>query len=116
MKRRLISTLLASAMAVGCLTACGGDEAANNSGEASKDSASSSTVVEENKDELDYDYGLNVTFHSDEPVEYSIFFSLGLQKNFKKTFIFLFFFKNIFLSFIFVVFDWVRKNPEKNFC
>lgn len=76
MKRRLLSTLLASAMVVGCMTACG-NEAANTDGssEAAKDSSSNDTVVEEKEDELDYDYGLNVTFHSDEPVEYSIFFS-----------------------------------------
>lgn len=74
MKKRLLSTLLASAMVVSCLTACGDDTATNNSGEANNDS-SSSTVVEENKEELDYDYGLNETFHSDEPVEYSMYFS-----------------------------------------
>lgn len=74
MKRKLLSILLVASM-VTSLTACGsetGTGAATTSGNAAASSATDAAVVEEN---LNYSYGLQETFYSDEPVTYSMFFS-----------------------------------------
>ncbi len=73
MKRKLLSTLLTAAMVMTCLTGCGGDTATG--GDAGDDAVKQSSVVVEDPEDMDYEYGLNKTFHSDEPVEYSMYFS-----------------------------------------
>lgn len=66
MKKRILALTIAAATALS-LTACGGEKTS------SKD-APTLSAEEANKD-LDYQYGAGVTFHSDQPVEYSMMFS-----------------------------------------
>lgn len=66
MKKRALTLTIAAAMALS-LTGCGGEKTA------SKDAPTLS--AEEADKDLDYQYGADVTFHSDEPVEYSMMFS-----------------------------------------
>lgn len=66
MKKRALTLTIAAAMALS-LTGCGGEKTA------SKDAPTLS--AEEADQDLDYQYGADVTFHSDEPVEYSMMFS-----------------------------------------
>lgn len=66
MKKRALTLTIAAAMALS-LTGCGGEKTA------SKDTPTLS--AEEADQDLDYQYGADVTFHSDEPVEYSMMFS-----------------------------------------
>lgn len=80
--KKLLSMLLATAMVAGSLTGCGstGDTASTDAkaetkaetDSANEEEAQSQAPVEEN---LDYQYGLDTTFHSDEEVTYSMFFS-----------------------------------------
>lgn len=67
MKRKLMALTLAAVMAMS-LGACGGG---------SSDSASKASGYEDPEDlsELDYEFGVDTTFHSDEPVSYSLLFS-----------------------------------------
>lgn len=65
MKKRVVALTLAVMMAA-TLTACGGSKPASGPAEADKAVADG---------ELDYQYGADVTFHSDEPVTYSMMFS-----------------------------------------
>lgn len=84
-KKRALSVLLACAMVMGSLAGCGSaqetaDTAADNaqsadSGVTTNTTAASSAEAEAAGEELDYDFGLDTTFHSDEPVTYSMFFS-----------------------------------------
>ena len=82
-KKKILSMLLATVMVAGSLAGCGssgdtqststdtstGSKTANTKG---TEAASPEAAVEEN---LDYQYGLDTTFHSDDPVTYSFFFS-----------------------------------------
>lgn len=78
MKKKLISVILAATMVLS-LAACGGDKPANtdSSAPAGGDSSVAAPVDESTEpvEELDYQYGVETTFYSDEPVTYSIFFS-----------------------------------------
>lgn len=82
-KKKILSMLLATVMVAGSLAGCGSsgdtqssstDTSADSKTEstASTEAASTEAAVEEN---LDYQYGLDTTFHSDDPVTYSFFFS-----------------------------------------
>lgn len=82
-KKKIFSMLLATVMVAGSLAGCGssgdtqststdtstGSKTENTTG---TEAASTEAAVEEN---LDYQYGLDTTFHSDDPVTYSFFFS-----------------------------------------
>lgn len=82
-KKKILSMLLATVMVAGSLVGCGssgdtqststdtstGSKTENTTG---TEAASTEAAVEEN---LDYQYGLDTTFHSDDPVTYSFFFS-----------------------------------------
>ena len=82
-KKKILSMLLATVMVAGSLAGCGssgdtqststdtstGSKTENTTG---TEAASTEAAVEEN---LDYQYGLDTTFHSDDPVTYSFFFS-----------------------------------------
>ena len=82
-KKKILSMLLATVMVAGSLAGCGssgdtqststdtstGSKTENTTG---TEAASTEAAVEEN---LDYKYGLDTTFHSDDPVTYSFFFS-----------------------------------------
>lgn len=82
-KKKILSMLLATVMVAGSLAGCGssgdtqststdtstGSKTENTTG---TEAASTEATVEEN---LDYQYGLDTTFHSDDPVTYSFFFS-----------------------------------------
>lgn len=82
-KKKILSMLLATVMVAGSLAGCGSsgdtqststDTGADSKTEsaAGTETASTEAAVEEN---LDYQYGLDTTFHSDDPVTYSFFFS-----------------------------------------
>lgn len=82
-KKKILSMLLATVMVAGSLAGCGssGDTQSTSTdtstgskteSKASTEAASTEAAVEEN---LDYQYGLDTTFHSDDPVTYSFFFS-----------------------------------------
>ena len=82
-KKKILSMLLATVMVAGSLAGCGNsgdsqststDTGADSKTEsaAGTEAASTEAAAEEN---LDYQYGLDTTFHSDEPVTYSFFFS-----------------------------------------
>lgn len=82
-KKKILSMLLATVMVAGSLAGCGssGDTQSTSTdtstgskteSTASTEAASTEAAVEEN---LDYQYGLDTTFHSDDPVTYSFFFS-----------------------------------------
>ena len=82
-KKKILSMLLATVMVAGSLAGCGssGDtqSTSTDTSTGSKtentigtEAASTEAAVEEN---LDYQYGLDTTFHSDDPVTYSFFFS-----------------------------------------
>ena len=78
-KKKILSMLLATVMVAGSLAGCGssgdtqststdtstGSKTENTTG---TEAASTEAAVEEN---LDYQYGLDTTFHSDDPVTYS---------------------------------------------
>lgn len=66
MKKRVIALTLAVVMAA-TLTACGGSKPASKTAEDGKSAVADG--------ELDYQYGADVTFHSDVPVTYSMMFS-----------------------------------------
>ena len=82
-KKKILSMLLETVMVAGSLAGCGrsgdtqststdtstGSKTENTTG---TEAASTEAAVEEN---LDYQYGLDTTFHSDDPVTYSFFFS-----------------------------------------
>lgn len=68
MKKRAIALTLVLAMAGTTLAACGG-------GKGSGDDTKPTKTVEEADKDLDYEYGAGKTFHSDEPVTYSMMFS-----------------------------------------
>lgn len=82
-KKKILSMLLATVMVAGSLAGCGssgdtqststdtstGSKTENTTG---TEAASTEAAVEEN---VDYQYGLDTTFHSDDPVTYSFFFS-----------------------------------------
>ena len=82
-KKKILSMLLATVRVAGSLAGCGssgdtqststdtstGSKTENTTG---TEAASTEAAVEEN---LDYQYGLDTTFHSDDPVTYSFFFS-----------------------------------------
>ena len=82
-KKKILSMLLATVMVAGSLAGCGssgdtqststdtstGSKTENTTG---TEAASTEAAVEEN---LDYQYGLDTIFHSDDPVTYSFFFS-----------------------------------------
>ena len=82
-KKKILSMLLATVMVAGSLAGCGssgdtqststdtstGSKTENTTG---TEAASTEAAVEDN---LDYQYGLDTTFHSDDPVTYSFFFS-----------------------------------------
>lgn len=68
MKKRWLGVLLTVAVATS-LTACGG----NSSTQTSSDSPT--TDVASSEEDLDYTFGTDVTFHSDEPVTYTMFWS-----------------------------------------
>ena len=82
-KKKILRMLLATVMVAGSLAGCGssgdtqststdtstGSKTENTTG---TEAASTEAAVEEN---LDYQYGLDTTFHSDDPVTYSFFFS-----------------------------------------
>lgn len=82
-KKKILSMLLATVMVAGSLAGCGssgdtqststdtstGSKTENTTG---TEAASTEAAVEEN---LDYQYGLDTTFHSDDSVTYSFFFS-----------------------------------------
>lgn len=77
MKKKFLSVILAAAMVLS-LAACGEKAPADTDASASGSSESSAAPVEsstEPVEELDYQFGEGVTFHSDEPVTYSMFFS-----------------------------------------
>ena len=82
-KKKILSMLLATVMVAGSLAGCGSsgdtqststDTGADSKTEsaAGTETASTEAAAEEN---LDYQYGLDTTFHSDDPVTYSFFFS-----------------------------------------
>lgn len=78
MKRKILSLMLCVAM-VASFAACGNKSKESDSKQTTNDptatsapSTATQTPVEE---DLTYDFGLNTTFHSDEPVTYSMFFS-----------------------------------------
>lgn len=82
-KKKILSMLLATVMVAGSLAGCGssGDTQSTSTdtstgskteSAAGTETASTEAAVEEN---LDYQYGLDTTFHSDDPVTYSFFFS-----------------------------------------
>lgn len=81
-KKKILSMLLATVMVAGSLAGCGNsgdsqststDTGADSKTESAAGTEAASTeAAEEN---LDYQYGLDTTFHSDEPVTYSFFFS-----------------------------------------
>lgn len=82
-KKKILSMLLATVMVAGSLAGCGssGDTQSTSTdtstgskteSTASTEAASTEAAVEEN---LDYQYGLDTTFHSNDPVTYSFFFS-----------------------------------------
>lgn len=68
MKKRVIALTLSLLMAGTTLTACGGGK------ESSKEDEPQMSAEEADED-LDYTYGADETFHSDEPVSYSMMFS-----------------------------------------
>lgn len=68
MKKKLLALVLSLAMA-GSLAACGNDSGAAASG------APSTPVTAAEGEELGYEYGVDVTFRSQEPVTYSMMFS-----------------------------------------
>ena len=71
MKRKLMALTLATAMVV-TLGACGGGD---SSGGGSGESGASGYEDPADLSELDYEFGVDTTFHSDEPVSYSLLFS-----------------------------------------
>ena len=79
-KKKILSMLLATVMVAGSLAGCGssGDASTDTTADtktesaAGTEAASTEAAAEEN---LDYQYGLDTTFHSDDPVTYSFFFS-----------------------------------------
>ena len=74
--KKIISTLLVLTMVFG-LAACG--NGGKNSSETNSDQGNTSGTTDEGKDvaeeKLDYAYGLDTTFHSDEPITYSMMYS-----------------------------------------
>ncbi|MCR1842688.1 extracellular solute-binding protein [Murimonas intestini] len=83
MKKRLAALTMALVMA-GTLTACGGgsESASGGKGETSAADAASSEAAgtdaagtDAAENDLGYEYGEDVTFHSDEPVQYTMMFS-----------------------------------------
>lgn len=82
MKKKIISLIL-SAVMVMSLAACGDDTTTTTPGSDSGSSTTTessttggdTTTTEPAVEELDYQFGENVTFHSDVPVTYSMFFS-----------------------------------------
>lgn len=67
MKKRIVALMLTLAMVGTTFTACGGG------GKEGEDEPTMS--AEEADEDLDYEYGEGVTFHSEEPVTYSMMFS-----------------------------------------
>lgn len=71
MKKRWTALMMALVLA-GTLTACLGGEKESASGSKSDLSESASAGAQQ---DLDYEFGEDVTFHSDEPVEYTMMYS-----------------------------------------
>ncbi|MDD3277285.1 MAG: extracellular solute-binding protein [Lachnospiraceae bacterium] len=72
MKKKVVALTLSLVMAAS-MAACGGSSNSSSKADSgSSDSASASTVED---GDLDYEYGADTTFHSDEPVTYSMMFS-----------------------------------------
>lgn len=79
--KKVLSVLLTCAMLMGTLAGCGSaDKADKATGEAKAESVAEGSAASTEgaapvEEDLDYTYGLDTTFHSDEPVTYSMFFS-----------------------------------------
>lgn len=73
MKKKVVALTLSLVM-VGSMAACGGSDSSSSAAADSSSAAAESASVIEDGD-LDYEYGADVTFHSDEPVSYSMMFS-----------------------------------------
>ncbi|MGN0295585.1 MAG: extracellular solute-binding protein [Lachnospiraceae bacterium] len=69
MKKRLVALTLAMAMAATSLAGCGG------SGKSGSNSDSPAISLEDSDKDIDYQYGEGQTFHSDEPVTYTMMYS-----------------------------------------
>ncbi len=76
MKKKVLSLVLCAAMILS-LAACGSKGKESNSNNTNEPAATKAPVATQAQAEekLGYDFGLNKTFHSDEPVTYSMFFS-----------------------------------------
>lgn len=81
MKKKVISVLLTTAMIASLLAGCTGNASTSAPAEGQESTEASTGAVEQieeaapAEEELDYQFGQGVTFHSDEPVNYSMFFS-----------------------------------------
>lgn len=72
--KRIISTLLIAVM-IFSLAACGKDKDVKTTDTKDKKGTESKKADTKDDDELDYTFGLNTTFHSNEPVTYSMMYS-----------------------------------------
>ena len=81
-KKKILSMLLATVMAAGSLAGCGSsgdtpststDTSAGSKTENTTGTEAASTEAAVRKRIFDYQYGLDTTFHSDDPVTYSFF-------------------------------------------
>lgn len=76
-RKKILSMLLAAAMVTGSLAGCGssGESSTDKPATDAKTESETKTDTASAEENLDYQYGLDTTFHSDEPVTYSFFFS-----------------------------------------
>lgn len=71
MKKRIVSFMLCLVVTCTALSGCGSDDSTSGSDR----SNNGDTVAEVSDDDLNYTYGADTTFYSEEPVSYSIMFS-----------------------------------------
>ena len=75
MKTKKVLALLLAATTLASFTACGKSGDSNNSQKDSSDKSSKESTVDSKEEKLDYTYGIDKTFKSDEPIKYSMMYS-----------------------------------------